>query len=335
MRTPEHIILSRTDSIGDVMLTLPTAGLLKQHFPGVRITFIGRSYTAPVLACCEHVDGIITLEELAMDNTNHPVERLRSLDADTLVHVFPQRDIARWGKRAAIPHRIGTSHRLWHWSTCNERVPFSRRKSNLHEAQLNVKLLAPLGVEDAPSLASLRRLYGFKAPLPTEAVRNYLRPDRINVVLHPGSRGSAAEWGLSNFAALISMMDPSVYQCIITGTAIEREGYATHLPLDLPHVVDAGGAITLEQLVMLIGGAQALVAASTGPLHIAAATGIRAIGLYASRRPIHPGRWAPLGADAHALVNDVDCTDCAAGKACTCIGRIDPQRVMDLIIALR
>ena len=35
MADPEHILLSRPDSIGDVMMTLPMAGLLKERFPGV------------------------------------------------------------------------------------------------------------------------------------------------------------------------------------------------------------------------------------------------------------------------------------------------------------
>jgi ADP-heptose:LPS heptosyltransferase len=44
-----------------------------------------------------------------------------------------------------------------------------------------------------------------------------------------------------------------------------------------------------------------LVAASTGPLHIASAVGIHAIGLYPSKRPMHPGRWMPLGGNASYL----------------------------------
>lgn len=335
MRIPEHIILSRTDSIGDVVLTLPMAGLLKQRFPGVRITFIGRNYTAPVLDRCSHVDHVITLEELATDATNDAVERIRSLKADSLIHVFPQRNVAVWGKRAGIPHRIGTSHRLWHWTTCNERVSFSRRKSDLHEAQLNIQLLGPLGIEQTPSLDTLNALYGLEVPAPDEQVRSLLRTDRINVILHPGSRGSAVEWGLPNFAALMHMLDPAVHHCIVTGTAAEREGYAADLPLELPHVTDAGGVLQLEQLIALIGASRALVAASTGPLHIAAAAGTRAIGLYSPRRPIHPGRWAPLGRDAHALVHDAACAECGAGKPCTCIARITPQRVLDLINAPR
>ena len=96
-------------------------------------------------------------------------------------------------------------------------------------------------------------------------------------------------------------------------------------------MTDAGGLLSLDQLMMLIGASDALVAASTGPLHIAAASGIRAIGLFSMRRPIHPGRWAPIGRDAHALVNDPACADCAAGNDCDCITRISPQRVQGLL----
>ena len=198
---PERILLSRTDSIGDVMLTLPLAGLLKQHFPGVHIAFLGRTYTAPVLRCCAHVDEVLTLEELRSAGTAGAVERLRAINADAVVHVFPQREVAAWCKAAGIPHRIGTSHRWWHWTTCDQRVAFSRKRSDLHEAQLNVKLLAPFGINEVPALRTLAGLTGFVAPAPGSTVQALLRPGVRRIILHPGSRGSAVEWGLDRFAA--------------------------------------------------------------------------------------------------------------------------------------
>ncbi len=327
MNAPRTIVLSRADSIGDVMLTLPLAGLLKERFPGVRIIFLGRRYTLPVLRCCARVDEAVALEDLGPDPTGH----IRSWNAEAIVHVFPHREVARWAKAAGIPLRIGTSHRWWHWLTCNARVGFSRRKSALHEAQLNVKLLAPLGIEGVPSLGDLSTASGFAAPPPDATVSALLAPGRKRVILHPHSKGSAVEWGLENFAALIHLLDPRRWQVIVTGTTAEADRYRGALPLDLPHVMDAGGRLSLDQLVMLIGAGDALVAASTGPLHIAAACGRRAIGLYSMRRPIHPGRWAPVGADAHALVHDPACERCARGEACDCITRIAPERVLDLL----
>lgn len=299
MTAPRHIILSRTDSIGDVMLTLPMAGVLRQRFPGVRITFLGRAYTAPVLACCAHVDQVITLEELQAQAD--PVQVLRALQADVLIHVFPRQEVAKWARQARIPMRIGTSHRWWHWTTCDRRVSFSRRRSDLHEAQLNIKLLRPLGVEEVFSTAELAPLTGFTPPRPDATVEPLLRTDRRRVVIHPFSKGSAVEWGLDHYTQLIQCLPADRYQVLVTGTAAEAERYRDGLPLHLPHVTDTGGRLSLTQLIAMIGASDALVAASTGPLHIAAACGRRAIGLYADVRPIHPGRWAPIGPDVHAL----------------------------------
>ncbi|MEZ4757967.1 MAG: glycosyltransferase family 9 protein [Flavobacteriales bacterium] len=306
MKPPEHILLSRTDSIGDVMVTLPMAGLLKQRFPGVRITFLGRSYTAPVLKHCHHVDRVLDLDVLEHYGAEAAALELRKLHIDTVLHVFPRRSVAAWCKHAGIPRRIGTAHRWWHWLTCTDRPRFSRRRSTLHEAQLNLKLLAPLGIHDTPSLQELAALSGFRAPDPDADTAAFLRPDRTRVVLHTLSRGSAVEWGMERFAALIHALDPERYQVVLTGTPAEAERYRRALPVHLPHVTDVGGRVDLERLVALIGGCHALVAASTGPLHIAAAAGIRAIGLYADTPPIHPGRWAPLGSDVHVLLAPPD-----------------------------
>jgi ADP-heptose:LPS heptosyltransferase len=331
-KPPERILLSRTDSIGDVMLTLPLTGLLKQRYPGVRITFLGRRYTAPVLRCCRHVDEVITLEELQEAGPAAAVQRLRALRADAVVHVFPQRAVANWCKSAGIPLRIGTSHRWWHWITCNARVAFSRRRSDLHEAQLNVKLLEPLGITDVPTPSALAQLTGFEAPMPDGTVRALLKPDRLHIVLHPGSRGSAVEWGLDRFAALIGLLDPARHQVLLTGTTTEAEGYRTELPLQHPCVTDTGGQLSLDQLIQLVGASDALVAASTGPLHIAAASGKRAIGLFAAMRPIHPGRWAPIGRDAHAITApDVDPESDPQQQ----VRAITPEQVLGLLQSLR
>lgn len=325
---PERILLSRTDSIGDVMLTLPLAGLLKRTFPGVHIAFLGRSYTAPVLRCCAHVDEVLTLEELQAAGTAGAVQRLRTLHADAVVHVFPQRAVAACCKAAGIPRRIGTSHRWWHWTTCNERVSFSRKRSHLHEAQLNVKLLAPFGIDTLPTPGELAALSGFVAPAPDDTVRGLLRPGVRHIILHPGSRGSAVEWGLDRFAALIGLLDPARHQVLLTGTATEAEAYRSGLPMDHRCVTDTGGRLALEELIQLVGACDALVAASTGPLHIAAACGRRAIGLFADERPIHPGRWSPIGTDAHALVAQGLSPGLSAKEQ---VRAITPQQVLQLL----
>ena len=87
----------------------------------------------------------------------------------------------------------------------------------------------------------------------------------------------------------------------------------------------------MDEFISFINLCDVLVAASTGPLHIAAALGKKAIGLYSPRRPIHPGRWAPVGKDTHALVFDENCENCKNKTDCNCIEKIEVQKVVHLI----
>jgi ADP-heptose:LPS heptosyltransferase len=86
-------------------------------------------------------------------------------------------------------------------------------------------------------------------------------------------------------------------------------------------MMDLGG------LMAFIAAADALIAASTGPLHIASALGIKAIGLYPPIRPMHPGRWAPLGKKAVYLVKDAECDKCRKSLECLCMKDLSPELV--------
>jgi ADP-heptose:LPS heptosyltransferase len=102
------------------------------------------------------------------------------------------------------------------------------------------------------------------------------------------------EWGMANFAALLGLLPPENFEIFFTGTKSDGEQIRHELK-KIPFAQDLTGKLTLDELMSFIAHADGLIAASTGPLHIAAALGTYALGLYSSRRPMHPGRWAPLG----------------------------------------
>ncbi len=55
----QKIILSRTDSVGDVMLTIPMVGILKETFPYCTIIFLDNDYIPEVVALSDHIDEFI------------------------------------------------------------------------------------------------------------------------------------------------------------------------------------------------------------------------------------------------------------------------------------
>jgi heptosyltransferase III len=334
MKSKQRILLSRTDSIGDVILTLPMAGVLKANFPDCEVVFLGRTYTRAVIELCEHVNEFVNYDEILLLPEDEQINFVRFLNIDIFIHVFPVKEIAQLAKKAGIKKRVGTRNRLWHWLTCNVLVNLSRRRSDLHESQLNIKLLSFLKIETRLNLKVIQECYGFTSvkPLGNELFVNMLNNSKTKVILHPRSKGSAKEWGLANFSKLIQQLPKDTYQIFISGTK-EDGVHLEQFIKENPSANDITGKLNLDEFISFINLCDVLVAASTGPLHIASALGKKAIGLFSPMRPIHPGRWAPVGRNAQALVYDENCEQCKAGKNCDCIQKIDVQKVVHLIKA--
>lgn len=332
MQSNVNILISRTDSIGDVVLTLPMAGIIKQSVPNSKVYFLGRTYTKAVIELSEFVDEFINYDELLKKQKHEQVEFIKSFHFNTILHVFPVKHIASIAKAARIENRVGTKNRIYHWFTCNRLIKLSRKNSELHEAQLNIKLLSFFNIKTSYSLNEIEKYYGFVNvwPLANELFLNKLDKNKIKVILHPKSKGSAREWGLSNFSKLIKQLPENKYQVFISGTKEDGMQLESFIK-ENPTAIDLTGKLTLNEFISFINLCDVLVAASTGPLHIAAALGKKAIGLFAPMRPIHPGRWAPVGKNAHNLVIDKTCEDCRKGGKCECIEAIEVQKVVNLI----
>lgn len=328
----KRIIISRTDNLGDVILTLPMAGILKQEFPDSTIIFLGKKYTKPIIDACEYIDEFIDWDEIKM-RIESGKWRMDSeiLKADIILHVFPVKQIQKLAKKTKIPLRIGTSHRVYSWLYCNKLVHYSRKKSNFHEAQLNLKLLKPLGINREYTVSEISDLYGLTKIPPSN---NILPPDpnRFDLILHPKSKGSAREWGLDNFSKLIGLLPEDKFRISVTGTKEEGELMKDFLFQHRNRINDMTGKLSLAELLSFINVCDGLVAASTGPLHIAAALGKRVIGIYAPMRPIFPERWAPLGRNATFLVLDKKCDDCRKTGNCACIRAITPEEVVSKLM---
>ncbi len=331
-----RIILSRTDSIGDVVLTLPMAGVLKKKFPDATLIFLGRDYTRPVIELSQFIDRFVSWDEVsAIPDKGARLDVFSRLNADAIIHVFPVKEICIVAKQAGIPLRIATARRYFTWLTCNRLMHIPRRNSELHEAQLNLKMLRPLGITHEFQLDEIPPYYGIsptrnpnhKTTTPGPKDQNH-ENKIFTVILHPKSKGSAREWGLNNFSKLIGLLPEKKFKIFITGTAAEGYLMEDFLKKHAPRVINMTGKLNLSELISLIGSSDALVAASTGPLHIAAAMGIRAIGLYAPMRPIFPRRWAPIGKNAGYLVLEKGCSDCRRTKDCHCIRSITPESVV-------
>ncbi len=304
---PRNILVSRVDAMGDVILALPLCGILKKYYPDCRIIFLGRTYTKSIVNACVHVDEFMDRDDWNNMTQQEISESLQASNIDTVLHLLPAKEVIKACWHAKIKTRIGGINKIDYWLYCNRIVPFSRKKSRLSEAQLNIKLLKALKINEIPSRQEIPQYYGFnRIPVLDSRLKDLLVPDKFNLVIHPLSNKNAKEWGLHNFSALLKLVDLKNYRIFITGSEKEKELLAGWIKSHKDVVHDLTGALNTDQLIAFIAAADGLIASSTGPVHIAAASGINTLGLYENRWIKRGERWGPIGKKADFLdcVND-------------------------------
>ena len=331
--TSAHILICRTDNIGDVMLTLPIAARLKQQYPSIKISFLCRAYAAPVVRHCRSVDEVVELEDFLSD----PAGYFARSGIDTVIIAQPVKQLAQLAFKARIRNRIGNARqKLYQLFYCNRRVRFKKGNSEHHEAQFNFEFLRPFGLKTIPEIAEIATLYDFDIP-ENDEVNGLLAQHPFNLIIHTKSNGHGREWPIAHYVTLAKQL--SAYKDIqlwLTGSTAEGQWLAENAGelLSLPNVNNVCGRFTLDVLTSFIKAADGLIASGTGPLHISAAIGQRTLGLFPPIRPMHPGRWAPVGEHAQSLCIPTNCAGCKDIDAaeCACMLKIAPGSVAKIVL---
>ena len=314
MNLPDRILLSRTDRLGDVLLCFPLAAFLKQVRPDIFIGFLGTSYTRALIEHCPHIDRYEDRETFLASAVTP--------DYGAILHLYPDLEVARKAAQLRIPLRVGIRNKIRIWSALTHSILLSRSRSDLHEAELNLQLLRVFDTGKLPGLEDIRTMELLRLP-----PQPYTSGKR-RVILHPFSAGSAREWPLQRYTELVQLLQQHGYEVRISGSEEEKERIGNWVNDKSLQVQILPGSQSLTEFMNEIQQADALVACSTGPLHIAAALGKVAVGIYSPLRPIFARRWGPIGPFATALSAEEPCRWCRKRPdRCSCMERIDAQRV--------
>ena len=326
------IAVARRGHLGDMLVCLPLVAMVKRQRPDIRICMVASAYAMPLLKTCEWVDEVLEDQSVIDDPallTRHRV--------DAFLNPLSDVPLAKAAYLAKVPLRIGDVERIKAARWCN-RFVWSRRKwSALHEAQIILRHLRPLGLDGRLTLSELKALVRLSRVSPLdESLRQRLDGTAFNLVIHPKSRKNGREWPARHFLRLVQLLDGAPVRILLTGMDCERGELSAECPelLRHPNVDMLMGATEPAQLIALIAHADGLVASGTGPLHIAAALGIHALGLFPRRASIDARRWHPLGQKAEALQLPGSCVfpmnTCerkGGQQNCRCMLGITPEQV--------
>lgn len=296
-------LIVRTDRLGDVLLTTPVSRAIRQNEPDAHISWLVRSYAAPLLQNNPDVDQIIVDSE---GSVRELIERLKREHFDVAIIAFPRWRVTWVLWRAGIPVRIGPASKLYS-ALFTKRIFQHRSEGKKHEADYNLELLEPLGMpfQRLPTRYEVTSEERAWARHTLEGLRISFR--KPLVALHPGSGGSSARWPLTSFMELGDRLQEM--DCDVIVTAGPGEVYQSIMIDNMRRIPSfiAAGSITIRQLAALFSGVNLVVTNSTGPLHLAVAVGTPTVSVFSPLPTCHPKRWGPYpsyaeGKNEHAVV---------------------------------
>jgi ADP-heptose:LPS heptosyltransferase len=334
MIAPENLLIVRTDRIGDVILSLPLAEIVKSKYPSCKVTFLVREYTSSLVENNPFIDQILLFKE-KKDKTliNENIKSLKSLKFDTCIIVYPTFSLALTIFLAGIKRRIGTGYR-WYSFLFNSKVFEHRKYAEKHELEYNTGLLEELGIKENVSPHSVN----FHLRVSDEekhTINNVFEENKIDtknklVIIHPGSGGSSVDLPIERMIELThKLSEIEDLNIIITGSDSEIDLCRSFVIND--SVVSFAGKFNLSQLKTLISFADLFISNSTGPIHIAAALDKHVIGFYPKILSCSVKRWGPYTEKRTIFFPTIDCSNCSR-KQCEkldCMNSIDIGRVFD------
>ena len=309
---PKNILIVRTDRIGDVILSLPLASVIKEHYPNCKVSFLIRDYTKPLTEANPHIDeSIIIKENNGRFRILENVRLLKKYNFDAAIVLYPTFTLSLIIFLARIKKRVGTGYRLYSF-LFTDKIYEHRKDAKKHELEYNFSLLKSIRINFQPGIdnvkfnlnisdSSLNKIDGILK------VNNIQHEERF-IIIHPGSGGSAVDLPIDRFKEIIKLLLDYNIKIVLTGSNAERT-ICNKLEIS-NNVINLSGLLTLELLIALISKSCLLIANSTGPLHIAAALGKQTFGFYPKIKSCSAQRWGPYTNKRFIYEPELDCKDC-------------------------
>ncbi|UCZ57778.1 glycosyltransferase family 9 protein [Desulfurispirillum indicum] len=290
--SPRTICILRLSALGDVCNLVPAVCAIQRRHPQASITWVIGKAEYLLLQGLEGVEFIVYDKASGVKGL---LELRRSLnercfDVLLLMQVALRASALSLAIRART--RLGFDRKRakdFQWLVTNHHIPES---ANGHVLDGFLDFARMLGARDL----SLR----WNIPIPPEEREKaqLLVPENTPyIVLSPCSTQRTRNfrnWSAQGYAEVIRHIAQQYgIATILTGGRTSTElQYGEQISLLTPDTtVNAIGGTSLKTLLALIGGAVAVIAPDSGPMHMATAMGTPAIGLYAGSNPLRTGPY--------------------------------------------
>jgi heptosyltransferase-2 len=337
--TAKKILVMRYRFIGDTVLTVPFLRNLREAFPAARIDLMIEPFSGRVIEGCPYVDRVVPFEFKTIHTYSAATERsklagyihywklIKKERYDAAFVLKRSLSSALLVRAAGVPRRIG-------FATEGRGMLLTDRVLYRHDQHEVENFLDCLRVIDAPIRSRALELW----PTPENDAKVKARfaqagwkADDLKIIVHPAASLLAKQWPLARFAAVMQVLrDRYKTRFIYTGAKgdaalyreIERQGPFNGL--------DLCGITDLRENISVYRAANLFFGVDSGPMHMAAATGLPVVALFG---PTDERKWGPWGQGHTVITERLSCYPCKPHKCADneCMKRITVEEALEAV----
>lgn len=320
-------LVVRLSSFGDVVLAEPVARELKRAFGPCLVVFATYSQYAGIPDLMRCVDRVVPVAPASASPLSQ--DGLAGIVFDAVVDLqnnFRSRSfVRRAGVRRVLRYRRQYLRRL----LC-VYLPWIWKGDLKHTVELYLDSLKPMGARPPLVAPALSVPSGLAADL-----RNALGEGQP-VAICPGASSRHKTWGRSRFAALARHLRERGHRVLVIGSDADRgevEGVLAEAG-DGGVTAHVGGDVAA--IAGLLSVCSVTVSNDSGLMHLAAAVGSKAVGIFGPTSPMLG--FAPLGPGCRVVTRNARCSPCSyhGNRPCRfgspfCLEEIDPSEVASIV----
>ncbi|HHT9109501.1 MAG TPA: glycosyltransferase family 9 protein [Candidatus Wunengus sp. YC64] len=324
-----NILIIRPGALGDLVVTLPTFEAIRKYFKNARVDIMGYSSFLEIVKGRFYADTISRFDQadiasLFTKNSNVPASLINKLsNMDLIIAFVSDKDQVMVNNLRAA----GVKHVI-HYE------PFPSEGEDIHIIDHFLRCLGLLGVTHSNKIPKIflndeDELFGEK--FLNESI---VKPDKLLVVMHPGSGSRQKCWPTDRYVELILWLKKEMDARILLISGQADTGIVEALRDKVRDNFILADQLPLPILAAIIKRSNLFVGNDSGIAHVAAAVGTPTITIFG---PTDPGKWGPRGERVKILYKKSPCSPCSFDTRRNCFSQIclEGVTVEDVISEIR
>jgi len=321
---------------------LPVAQLLKERFPGARITWVAEKAMAPLLKNHPALDQLLLvdtrrwrqglLSPLVWKEVYRFLQYFRSQEFDIALDFQGLFKSAVLARLSGAARRIGMSRfdRKERWSNFLLNEFSVQTAGKRHIIEKNLALLERLGIDPGNEPLDFHIYPDEEALSSVEEELKRLEMKRF-VLVNPGAGWITKMWEIQKFSSLVDNIynDLNIPALVLWGPG--EKHLADRIVRNCVSPAIVCFSTSLPELIALTRKARLMVSGDSGPLHLASALGIPVVGIYGPTDPERNGPWNPHDS---ACTIRYECSPCYQ-RVCPigiqCMKKLEVDPVLDAV----